>query len=95
MSRENKTRSCQREYDITTTVKYTRLKKQGTKRVGSVVNSTVYSSRKPKIYPQDPHGNSQPPVTPVPKNSMSSSVLHTQCIDIQADEVAIYIKFLK
>lgn len=67
MSRENKTRSRQRESDITTTVKYTRLKKQGTKRVGSVVNSTVYSSRKPKIDPQDPHGNSQPPVTPVPE----------------------------
>lgn len=48
MSRENKTRSLQRESDKTTTAKYTRLKKQGTKRDGSVVNSTVYSFRKPK-----------------------------------------------
>lgn len=52
MSRENKTRSFQRESDKTTTIKFTILKKQGTKRDGSVVNSTVYSSRKPKSIPR-------------------------------------------
>ena len=51
-------------------------------RDGSVVTSTGCSSRGPGFSSQQPHGSSQPPVTPVPRDLMPSSGLCRYCTHV-------------
>jgi hypothetical protein len=52
-------------------------------REGSVIESTVCSSNRPRFSPQHPHNSSQLPVTPVPGELtpllVSSGTVHTWC----------------